>query len=85
MDTFKGARANGATRWLTRERRWSQLSLRYAWEDIFWFTFFHEVGHVLLHRKKDFFLEGLTPSDGEPADRWDDLEARADLFRFPGC
>lgn len=80
MDTFKGARANGATRWLTPRKALVQLSLRYAWEDIFWFTFFHEAGHVLLHRKKDFFLEGLTPSDDEPANRWDDLEREADLF-----
>lgn len=80
MDTFKGARANGATRWLTPRKALVQLSLRYAWEDIFWFTFFHEAAHVLLHRKKDFFLEGLTPSGDESADQWEDLEREADLF-----
>jgi HTH-type transcriptional regulator / antitoxin HigA len=80
MDTFKGARANGATRWLTPRKALVQLSLRYAWEDIFWFTFFHEAGHVLLHRKKEVFLEGLTPSDDDLAQQWDDLEREADLF-----
>jgi HTH-type transcriptional regulator/antitoxin HigA len=30
-----------------------QLSLRNRWEDIFWFSFFHEAGHVVLHPKKD--------------------------------
>ena len=68
LDTFDGARANGATRWLTPRKALVQLSLRYRWEDIFWFTFFHEAAHVLLHRKKDFFLEGLPPSkDAEDA------------------
>jgi HTH-type transcriptional regulator/antitoxin HigA len=35
---------------------------------------------VLLHRKKDFFLEGLPPSDEEPAGPWDALEREADRF-----
>ncbi|NLT03299.1 MAG: ImmA/IrrE family metallo-endopeptidase [Bacteroidales bacterium] len=30
---------------------------RYKRNDIFWFTFFHEAGHILLHGKKDVFLE----------------------------
>lgn len=25
--------------------------------DVFWFSFFHEIGHILLHGKKDIFLE----------------------------
>jgi HTH-type transcriptional regulator / antitoxin HigA len=25
----------------------------------FWFTFFHEVGHLLLHGKKEVFLEQI--------------------------
>jgi HTH-type transcriptional regulator/antitoxin HigA len=57
VDTFTKARANGATRWLTPHKALIQLSLRYRWEDIFWFTLFHEAGHVVLHRKKDVFIE----------------------------
>jgi hypothetical protein len=37
----KGARASGATRWLSPGRAIIQLSLRYRWEDHFWFSFFH--------------------------------------------
>ena len=33
--------------------------LRYRWEDVFWFAFFHEAGHILLHRKKGVFIDGL--------------------------
>jgi Zn-dependent peptidase ImmA (M78 family) len=33
------------------------LSFRYRSDDQFWFTFFHEAGHLLLHGKKALFLE----------------------------
>ena len=46
IDTFQGARAHGATRWLSPQKALIQLSLRYHWEDVFWFSFFHEVGHL---------------------------------------
>ena len=36
------------------------MSGRHKRNDIFWFSFFHEVGHVLLHGKKDIFLEDVT-------------------------
>lgn len=41
------AGVNGATRWIRSDRALVQLSLRYKWLDIFWFTFFHEASHVL--------------------------------------
>jgi HTH-type transcriptional regulator / antitoxin HigA len=37
-----------------------QLTDRYKSNDHFWFTFFHEVGHILLHGKKDVFIENLN-------------------------
>ena len=51
-------RASGATRWLTPNKALIQLSLRYKTDDQVWFTFFHEAGHILLHGKRDVFLEG---------------------------
>jgi Zn-dependent peptidase ImmA (M78 family) len=33
------------------------LSFRYLSDDHFWFTFFHEAGHLLLHSEKLTFLE----------------------------
>lgn len=35
-----------------------QISGRQNRYDIFWFTFFHEVGHLLLHGTKDIFIDG---------------------------
>lgn len=55
---ISGTRATGATQWLSTSKALIQLSLRYRWEDIFWFSFFHEAGHILLHGKRDVFLEG---------------------------
>lgn len=54
---LSGTRVYGATRWLTQERAVIQLSLRYKTDDQMWFSFFHEAGHILLHGKRDFFLE----------------------------
>ncbi len=47
---------NGATRWINGVPV-IQLSGRYKRNDIFWFTFFHEAGHILLHGSKEIFLE----------------------------
>jgi addiction module HigA family antidote len=67
VDAFPKARANGATRWLTSTKALIQLSVRHKWEDIFWFSFFHEAGHVALHRKKETFLEAAGQA-GRPDD-----------------
>lgn len=53
---------NGATRWIN-ENPVIQLSGRYKRNDVFWFTFFHEAGHVIKHGKKDVFLEEVEYSD----------------------
>ncbi len=53
---------SGSTRWLN-DTPFIQLSGRYKRNDSFWFTFFHEAGHILLHGKKDIFLENLDYSD----------------------
>lgn len=48
---------NGSTRWLTPIKALIQLSIRYRYQDIFWFTFFHEAAHILLHGKSDTFVD----------------------------
>ncbi len=63
----------GATRWLTPTKALIQLTLRYKTDDQLWFTFFHEAGHLLLHRKKDVFLE---EDDGAATDE----EEQANTF-----
>ncbi|NQU73921.1 MAG: HigA family addiction module antidote protein, partial [Candidatus Omnitrophica bacterium] len=54
---FKNTHVNGATKWLNTDNALIQLSLRGKRDDIFWFTFFHELAHVLKHGKKEQFVE----------------------------
>ncbi|MDA8234671.1 MAG: HigA family addiction module antitoxin [Clostridia bacterium] len=51
---------SGVTRWLSDKKALIQLSLRHKTNDHLWFTFFHEAAHILLHGKKDVFIEGAV-------------------------
>ncbi len=70
-----GARAWGATRWLTPTKAMIQLSLRYKWEDHFWFSFFHEAAHVLLHGKRLTFVDS-SEVDSHLEDEANEFAAR---------
>lgn len=65
VDEVKGSRAHGAVRWLAPGKCLLQLSLRLRYEDVFWFSFFHECGHVLLHNRRDPVIESGPPGDDE--------------------
>lgn len=54
----RGCPASGATRFLSPNKALLLLSFRFLADDQFWFSFFHEAGHLLLHGDKGFFLEG---------------------------
>ncbi|MFM7675225.1 MAG: ImmA/IrrE family metallo-endopeptidase, partial [Synechococcus sp.] len=53
-----------------------QLSLYGKTNDRFWFTFFHEVAHILLHDKHEIFLDACDSKDkldskqDQEADDW---------------
>jgi addiction module HigA family antidote len=59
---IKKAPLSGSTRWLN-DTPFIQLSESYHHNNSFWFTFFHQAGHILLHGKKDIFLENVDYSD----------------------
>lgn len=63
-----GCRASGATRFLSHDKALILLSFRYLSDDQFWFTFFHEAGHLLLHGKDALFLEDDSEVTGEEED-----------------
>ena len=65
-------RVYGFTRWLTPSKALIQLSLRYKTDDILWFTFFHEAAHIILHGKKEIFIEfrGVDSPKEEEANQW---------------
>lgn len=49
---------SGSTRWIN-DTPLIQLTARYGQNDRFWFTFFHELGHIILHGKKYISLENV--------------------------
>lgn len=79
-----GLGIHGATRWV-KGHPLIQLSLLWKSDDQFWFTLFHEVGHVLLHGHKSLFLNGDQTDEELEADRFaaDVLIPPDDLPRMP--
>ncbi len=61
---FKGTYANGSCRWIG-DTPVIQLSLRGKKADTFFFTLFHELGHLLRHGKTEAFvsIENATERD----------------------
>lgn len=65
------AHVSGVARWLSATRPMIQLSLYGKTNDKFWFTFFHEAAHILLHAstkedKRSVFLD--DPNAGHSTD-----------------
>ncbi len=56
---------SGSTRWL-KNKPLIQLTARYKKNDSFWFTFFHELGHIILHGKKYISLENIDFAASNP-------------------
>jgi HTH-type transcriptional regulator / antitoxin HigA len=64
---FKKIRASGVSRWLSPRKALIQQSLRHMSDDHFWFTFFHECAHLLLHTRKTVFIDMTKgPGTGDP-------------------
>lgn len=70
-----GAGVSGAVRWIG-DNPLIQLSLLGKFADIFWFNLFHEIGHILLHSKKDKFIE----FDKRELSTQQEKEHEADVF-----
>lgn len=71
---------SGCARWLGDRRALIGLTLRYKTDDQMWFTLFHEIAHVLLHRHKHAFVldnaaEDLGDSVVDPEMRQIEMEA----------
>ena len=77
-EPLSGVPIKGATRWIYGNPCIQLLSERQEYEN-FRFTVLHEIGHILLHGKKDIFLEeaGFKPDDDLAYER---KEKEADAF-----
>lgn len=90
----EGCRASGASWKLSSKHPIIHLSFRHLSEDHFWFTFFHEAAHVVLHGEEHIDVDGSDPSlqtSSAKEDEADELaqdllistEALAELKRNP--
>ncbi|MFC3692124.1 HigA family addiction module antitoxin [Chenggangzhangella methanolivorans] len=72
---IEGIRLSGISRWLTPRKALIQQSMRHMANDHFWFTFFHEAAHLLLHSRKTVFLDSAdyrsaSDAEEEEANKW---------------
>lgn len=54
---FPKTHISGVTKWIASDKAMIILSLRHKMEDHFWFSFFHEAAHILLHGKTEIFID----------------------------
>ena len=74
---------SGCARWMNSRKPVVGLTLRYKTDDQVWFTLFHELGHILLHRQKRSFVidnavEDLSDHVVDP--EMQQIEAEANAF-----
>lgn len=62
----KGCRASGATFFANPNKAVLLLSFRYLTDDQFWFSFFHEAGHLVLHWDADLLILETSDSPKSP-------------------
>jgi hypothetical protein len=61
-----GTRLSGCARWLDDKHAMVGLTVRYKWADQLWFTFFHEIAHILLHRlQRTFVIDNAADHMGD--------------------
>jgi Zn-dependent peptidase ImmA (M78 family)/plasmid maintenance system antidote protein VapI len=79
--TPAGCRASGASKLLSADKALVLLSFRFRSNDHFWFTLFHELGHLLLHSEDVWVDFDLDDSDIQEREA---NEFASDLIIPPG-
>ncbi len=74
-----GVRLSGAARWLRSDKALIQLSLRHKTDDQLWFSLYHEGGHVLTAKRRDFLDDEDGPENEDKDERAADEFARNTL------
>ena len=73
LPTLSNCPVSGCMRWLSPNKALLMLSDRFRTNDHFWFSFFHESGHILLHGAKHVYFEEQHPDSSH-------IEEEADEF-----
>ncbi len=70
---LKNSGLHGVVKWLSKDKVLVAISNRRKYTDTFWFTLFHEIGHVFQKRLKDIAYTWEIPTENE-------IEKDADSF-----
>jgi Zn-dependent peptidase ImmA (M78 family)/plasmid maintenance system antidote protein VapI len=73
----QGCRASGASRFISPDKAVVVLSFRHLSDDHFWFTFFHELAHLLLHGRNSTFVDHDDTVRSEREDEANTFSANA--------
>jgi addiction module HigA family antidote len=77
---FTGTRLSGAARWMTPDRAVIQLTMRYKTTDQFWFSLFHEAGHLLDGNRADHVDLDDSADSTDSSEQFADKYARDALI-----
>ena len=80
---FQQMALSGVAKWMSPRRALIQQTMRYKRNDQFWFTFFHEAAHILLHSRKEIFIDGDKDLDGGHAEAEREANEWASSFLVP--
>ncbi len=79
----------GATKWLSKDKVMLAISNRGGKADLFWFTLFHEIAHVLMEHKREMLINMKDNIDSQADDlaknmiidknQWDTFIAQGDF------
>lgn len=77
---------SGISRWLSPRKALIQQTMRHKSNDHFWFTFFHEAAHIILHSRKVVFVVNTATDtvEEDEANKWaaEFLIPAAELAQF---
>ena len=87
VEPLSKASLSGAAWWMSPRKPVIALSARHKTDDHLWFSLFHEAAHILLHSKKDVFVDEANADGADletEANEWAShfLVPRSDWRRF---
>ena len=81
----------GATKWFSKQNVMLAVSNRGGSADLFWFTLFHEISHVLMEHRRETLINMKGNEDDEadkmaanmliPKDKWDEFINQNDISK----
>jgi HTH-type transcriptional regulator/antitoxin HigA len=83
VPTLSRAQTSAAARWLNPHKALIQLSLDGKQNDRFWFTFFHAASHIILHNKKNIFLDTWNGENRILSEQEKESDEWAKIFLIP--